>query len=266
MFLFLSSSTPQSNKMDAFKGVIKKLPKTNYDNIKYLIKFLNKIVENSEKTKMNNTNLGICFGVSLLSNSARLNMNVTPTNGSTSHISSLDNISTKSIDMATATNVFDFILNNHKELFPGEVNFVTNSIRSKPSFHQSTNSIYPTNTQKSSTNSINSVTSSSNFVINQTHIPNNNENSLTSNENQSPNTPLSTLINSAMNNSSLGHSSVNNIMNFNRHIKKNSMDSNRFLDNESTPISTNSSFSSSINSSNNQVGSSMTKQIANIFE
>lgn len=250
--------------MEAFKGVIKKLPKTNYDNIKYLIKFLNKIVENSEKTKMNNTNLGICFGVSLLSNSATLNMNVAPSNISSSQNgSAMDSISNKSIDMATATNVFDFILNNHKELLPGEINFVTNSIRSKPSFHQSTNSLYTTNTLKSSTtsiNSINSTTCSSNYGINQANNANNNEKA--SNENQSPNTPVSTIIGSVVNNSNFG---ANNIMNFNRHVKKNSMDSNKFLDNESTPISANSSFSSIMNNSNNHINST-TKHISNIFE
>ena len=252
--------------MDAFKAVIKKLPKINYDNIKYLIKFLNKIVENSEKTKMNNTNLGICFGVSLLSNSATLNMNVTSSNASNSQNGSpFDSISNKSIDMATATNVFDFILNNHKELLPGEINFVTNSIRSKPSFHQSTNSIYSSNTLKTSTTSINSVNStisSTNYGIHQTNNTNNNETSLASNENQSPNTPMSTIISSAINNSSLG---TNNIMNFNRHVKKNSMDSNKFLDNESTPISANSSFSSTMSNSNNHMNS-ITKHIANAFE
>lgn len=38
--------------------------------------------------------------------------------------------SLKSIDMSTATNVFDFILTNHVELLPGDINFL-NSPNSK---------------------------------------------------------------------------------------------------------------------------------------
>jgi DNA-binding ferritin-like protein len=255
-------NTPSSNKLDAFKNVILRLPKTNYDNIKYLIKFLNKIVENCEKTKMNNTNMGICFGVSLLSNSSTLNMNITSTSNSSASSYSLSqsDINTitaaaptvvKSIDMATATNVFDFLLNNHKDLFPGEINFSSNSIRSKPSFHQSNNSIHSANNKSFNNNNTN----------------HNNTETITSNEltQQSPNTPLN---NSATPAQSLSSSSSNNISNLNRHVKKNSMDSNKFIDNEfqTTPISSISGSISSINNINNNHTGSMTKQMANIFE
>ena len=246
--LYVLLSTPQPNKIEAFKDVIQKLPQTNYDNIKYLIKFLNKIVDNSDKTKMTNTNLGICFGVSLLSNSSAINMNIVSPYTITNHnSSSIENAPVKSIDMATATNVFDFILNNHKELFPGEISFSTNSIRSKPSFHQSTNSIYHGTMQKSSTNS--SALSS-----------NNNETNQISNEIASPNTPSNAIVNSVL-------SQGNNVMHLNRHVKKNSMDSNKFMDNESTPISSNSSFALINNSmnNNNQFGS-IGKHTTNIFE
>ncbi len=102
-------STPIANKMEAYKQVLDRIPKVNKENICYLIKFLAKIVENSDKTKMTTANMGICFGVSLLSSS--------------SPMGSSKNKTENSIDMATATNVFDFLLNNHKELFTEEIDF-----------------------------------------------------------------------------------------------------------------------------------------------
>lgn len=96
------------NKLEAYRRVLDKLPKVNYENIRYLIKFLAKVVENSEKTKMTTSNMGICFGVSLLSNNGPLNNNKSEL---------------KVIDMATATNVFDFLLTNHSDLFQEDIDF-----------------------------------------------------------------------------------------------------------------------------------------------
>ncbi len=119
-----------------------------------MIKFLAKIVENSDKTKMTTTNMGICFGVSLLSSSNSLNSSASINNlaaqsnglnqstgggggalNSNSPSSTLEKMQqnqqngsgnhNKTIDMNTATNVFDFLLTNHAELFPGEINFLT---------------------------------------------------------------------------------------------------------------------------------------------
>ena len=243
---------------------------------------------------MTNTNMSICFGVSLLSNSSTLNMNIQPSshsnlnasmnqlNGNNTSMSTPngpnnENSPPKSIDMATATNVFDFVLNNHRELFPGEISFTSNSIRSKPSFHQSNTSIYSTSTHKSS----NSAHSNS-------HMAGGGEMSAplaTSEIQSSPNTPLNAQMAS---NPAVSISSLNNnssILHVNRHIKKNSVD-NRFADsianstsvnitssNETTPVSStimssilnNSSSNASNTASNNQTGS-LTKQMASIFE
>lgn len=87
--------------------------------------------------------MGICFGVSLLGSSSSLKTSASIPNLSASVAASLaassqqqhhitgyeDRDSTSptnnSIDMNTATNVFDFLLTNHAELFPGEINFLT---------------------------------------------------------------------------------------------------------------------------------------------
>lgn len=103
-------------------------------------------MDNSEKTKMTTTNMGICFGVSLISSSSAANNhhlswppstssqllnntagNQSPTNSGPLSSTSTHNEGTNAmmmIDMATATNVFDFLLTNHAELLPGDINFL----------------------------------------------------------------------------------------------------------------------------------------------
>lgn len=102
--------------------------------------------------------MGICFGVSLISsnstsssstahlsspstvqmgNSSNVSQiiatNTSPSSGSSSsstpqHETSLSSTTCKKvIDMATATNVFDFLLCNHNELLPGDINFLSAS-------------------------------------------------------------------------------------------------------------------------------------------
>lgn len=91
---------------------------------------------------MTTTNMGICFGVSLISS------NMTSGGQTNGHLSSPSSVQMSSgvpssnlsspsgtpqhsasftgkvIDMATATNVFDFLLTNHIELFPGDISFL----------------------------------------------------------------------------------------------------------------------------------------------
>ena len=45
---------------------VNKLPKTNYNNVKYLIKFLSKLAEKSDINKMTPSNIAIVFGPNLL--------------------------------------------------------------------------------------------------------------------------------------------------------------------------------------------------------
>lgn len=181
-------NTQPSNKVEFYKAILSKLPKTNYENLRYLIKFLSIIVENSEKTKMTSTNMGICFGVSLLSNNNGSSQNINNTSqlGSGS-MSSIDhnheNSSSppKYIDMSIATTVFDFLLTNHSELFPGDINFNltnTSSLKSSGSiYHSSSNSSHSLNTKTVTSlnqqiQSLKNAESSSNLNINHNMINN----------------------------------------------------------------------------------------------
>ncbi|RNA39658.1 rho GTPase-activating 44-like isoform X3 [Brachionus plicatilis] len=230
-----SINTPMPNKLEAFKNTLQKLPKANYENLRYLIKFLAKIVENSEKTKMTTTNMGICFGVSLLSSSKSLN-----SSNSISNLSSQTSgqESSKSIDMTTATNVFDFLLTNHFELFPGEINFLTGAnLNNRQSFVQ--HSVKISNIQGGE---------QPNYEPRTNHHSNNV--SYNSEQNSSHSNRYSVMINDSFNSmhepqinspytkpahnsmaSPSPSSSSSNITNINRHIKNNSMDI-KFMDHD----------------------------------
>ena len=108
---------------------------------RFLIKFLAKIVDNSDKTKMTTNNMGICFGVSLLSsNGLMLNSNQQSGASGSSNPSDARNNPTggKQIDMATATNVFEFLLINHVELFPTSEDMASSATSSSSSSYAST--------------------------------------------------------------------------------------------------------------------------------
>lgn len=217
------------NKMEAFKNTLQRLPKANFENLRYLIKFLARIVENSDKTKMTTTNMGICFGVSLLSSSKSLNSSSSINNLSSQ---ATGNESSKSIDMTTATNVFDFLLTNHHELFPGELNFLTGAnLTSRKSYVQSS-----TKTSNTHSGEI------SNYELRSNH--NQNNTSYSSEQNLSHSNRYSVMINDSFNSAHEANtnspftkpmhnsiaspspsSSSSNITNINRHIKNNSMDS-----------------------------------------
>ncbi|CAF0707004.1 unnamed protein product [Brachionus calyciflorus] len=235
-----SINTPMPKKLDAFKYTLQKLPRANYENLRYLIKFLAKIVENSDKTKMTTTNMGICFGVSLLSSSKSMSSSSSINNLSSASQSGYET-SGRSIDMATATNVFDFLLTNHYELFPGEINFLTGAgLTARQSFHQTSNK--STNIQsgeqfnyREHKTSLNTSTTSFSEPTSSTHS---NRYSVMVNEsslNDSPNNFNFVKQQNLANNSfvSPSPSSSNKISHINRHIKNNSIDAN-FTDSDST--------------------------------
>jgi hypothetical protein len=137
---------------------------------------------------MTSTNMGICFGVSLISNtnnnnsisSQQGNASLSPENHSNSQIIQ------KSIDMSTATNVFDFLLTNHSELFPGDVNF-----------------------NMSNSNSLKSTGNVYNFSNNSAHLMTNTMNNNNNNNNNTNMKSVSSkvIIDSSLNNS---HNTVQN--------------------------------------------------------
>ena len=137
--------------------------------------------------------MGICFGVSLLSNNSAISngntnsnsvnsMALSPPSSTISNsianlnagahdnisISSLQSSTVKSIDMATATNVFDFLLNNHVDLFPTSGDYSSQ----KP----------PSNLNYSASNQNNN----NNTSINNSSINNSNNKSLTSPDSSTP--------------------------------------------------------------------------------
>lgn len=221
------------DKIEAFRNTLHQLPKPNYENLRYLIKFLAKIVENSEKTKMTPTNMGICFGVSLLSSNNSLNSSSSVSNLA-SQASGQE--SSKSIDMNTATNVFDFLLTNHHELFPGEINFLTGaSLTNRQSFVQTaaktsniqsgehSNYEFRANHSNASYNSEQNSSHSNRYsvMIND---------SFTSANEAYSNSPFTKPANNSISSPSPSSSS-SNITNINRHIKNSSVDI-KFMDND----------------------------------
>lgn len=237
------------NKIEAFRGVLQKLPKANYENLKYLIKFLAKIVENSERTKMTTQNMGICFGVSLTG----VNSNTIKSSGSINSLSSASvsqfsslssaqensNYSGRPIDMTTAANIFDFLLTNHYDLFPGEISFTSgSSLTTKQSFYQASNKISsiqsgdqtnPHLKSKDLNSSVNESYQGHNSNTNRYSVMvNDSVNSL--NDTPSQNSPFSKISsNNTSFNTSVQSPSNSSITHVNRHVKNNSMDI-KFID------------------------------------
>jgi hypothetical protein len=280
------NTTPHQNKLEAFRLVLNILPKANYDNLRYLIKFLARIVDNSEKTKMTASNMGICFGVSLLSNSNAISNNTNNTtnnnNNSNGESNSNDN---QNIDMATSTNIFDFILTNHHILFPENNNNVNSSTPSTSNSYSLTKSNFMSMKVKANTNNINNKLnnpSNSSFVSvkrgqspssETDHFVNNVDNQQeqlnVAKYKQVPNqrysvmihdtppldisndvpTPTSRLNVSYNLNNSLG-AGTNSILNTSRHIKNNSVDYRMFTQNYNN-VSINSNKETSNDSQSN---------------
>ena len=232
--------------------------------------------------------MSICFGVSLLSNNAALNgsnnaivlspPSSTVSNSITNAGSSINEGSMpsgKSIDMATATNVFDFILNNYKELFSAAsaaVSSNTSSVYSNGGQPAPATAVEPRPQQrlKNSTVSLNFINSrqpafeqtNPGFHLRDHHSdsPHSNRYSVMIIDNSSSE-PVNTFSKAAFHNNSQPQSqhsptslssstststlttSNSNITNMNRHIKKSSLDS-RFVDSITDLTASNTSLSS----------------------
>lgn len=217
--------------------------------------------------------MGICFGVSLLSsnnlminnnnnNSASsnsLNLSQSDTNNTTT-----TNSNSKTIDMATATNVFDFLLTNNDRLFPIEMQFLIPNLISKPSI----NRLYNNNNNAT----LSKGSSLSNFqqiepptIVQRktlTTTPNYNSQINEVNSSEVPRFIIETAANDLTNrnnNNNNNHSystpisqsssqNLTSITNINRHIKKSSFDSSNNRQIEDDKYSSNNS----INSMNNK--------------
>ncbi|XP_067671372.1 rho GTPase-activating protein 44-like isoform X5 [Haliotis asinina] len=64
---FMQAATlPHEQRLQALWTVVSKLPKPNYDNFRYLVKFLAKLAEKSDVNKMTPSNIAIVIGPNLL--------------------------------------------------------------------------------------------------------------------------------------------------------------------------------------------------------
>lgn len=216
--------------------------------------------------------MGICFGISLLSSNGPLNNKSNSLNGHNRNES-------RGIDMATATNVFDFLLTNHKELFSEDIDFggkktqttlsrvagssVSKDLQTHEQSNVSANSSFSNNNNNNSSNKF----SESSPVINK-QVPiaqDNQENSTSDFYNNSSNTnnyssPFNVKGGSNGNFSSLSPLVMNtgnspNVTNSKRNIKqaKNYFEP-RNLDNNNEMFASNSSINStsSLNNLNGQ--------------
>ncbi|XP_060581327.1 rho GTPase-activating protein 44-like isoform X5 [Ruditapes philippinarum] len=61
-----AAQKPQDQRLQALWCVVDRLPKPNYDNFRYLIKFLSKLTEKSEVNKMTPGNIAIVIGPNLI--------------------------------------------------------------------------------------------------------------------------------------------------------------------------------------------------------
>jgi hypothetical protein len=190
---------------------------------------------------MNSTNMGICFGVSLITNtnnngstntnSANQLGNISSSSISPSSISTDNTGINKYIDMSTATNVFDFLLTNHKELFPDEINFIisnTNSLKlvenNTPGFN--TFAGYKNVSFLKATESFSSNNTSSFVNNNQSETANflNNKNESVNEKASSVNQNFNYQGCKSNNEQANFQNTLTNFSNTNRHMKNNSAD------------------------------------------
>ncbi|XP_029445961.1 SH3 domain-binding protein 1 [Rhinatrema bivittatum] len=106
-------------RLECFREVCSKLPKENYNNLRYLIKFLAKLAEHQEENKMTPSNIAIVLGPNLL---------WTRRDGDASQ---LDMASVSSV---LVVGVVEALIQCSEELFPGDFDFnVSNTFVPPPS-------------------------------------------------------------------------------------------------------------------------------------
>ncbi|XP_029633381.1 SH3 domain-binding protein 1 isoform X3 [Octopus sinensis] len=98
-----SVQLPQDQRLAALTATVNKLPKENYDNFRYLVKFLAKLAKCSDTNKMTASNIAIVIGPNLLWSSDES----LPTVLSTGNFSV----------------IIETIINNADYIFPGDVQF-----------------------------------------------------------------------------------------------------------------------------------------------
>ncbi|XP_070610918.1 SH3 domain-binding protein 1 [Erythrolamprus reginae] len=105
-------------RLECLKDVCKLLPKDNYNNLRYLIRFLAKLAEQQEVNKMSPSNIAIVLGPNLL----------WPQENERSQVQ-LDLASVTSIQVV---GVVEPLIQNAEILFPGDIDFDVSSLFTPP--------------------------------------------------------------------------------------------------------------------------------------
>ncbi|XP_065318124.1 rho GTPase-activating protein 44-like [Gordionus sp. m RMFG-2023] len=101
----------RENKLAVFASLLKRLPKANLDNLRYLIQFMSLIVDHSDVNLMTSSNLAIVLGPNLLWKHMDLRMDLSNTN--------------------VQNSIAEFLIVNCNALFPEKIDF-KNYDNSKP--------------------------------------------------------------------------------------------------------------------------------------
>lgn len=142
-FISAAQTPVEEDRKVQLKKVLAKLPKENYVNLRYLIKFLCLVVEQSDKNKMNSHNVAIVMSPNLLwppktQNSEDYSTQITSSNAVNTIV---DDFITHYAFIFDSTDVEFFItiqkeklkVKNHKRTNSNDNNFSSGTIRSLPS-------------------------------------------------------------------------------------------------------------------------------------
>ncbi|XP_032817008.2 rho GTPase-activating protein 17 isoform X1 [Petromyzon marinus] len=112
-----SNSQDPDKRLQALKNVCNQLPKANYDNLRYLVKFFSKLSEHQDENKMTASNMAIVLGPNML--------------WSPNEASMTDMMTTVSLHTG---GIIEPIIQNANWFFPGELDFgvTANSGASSP--------------------------------------------------------------------------------------------------------------------------------------
>ncbi|XP_046583171.1 rho GTPase-activating protein 44-like isoform X3 [Haliotis rubra] len=111
---FMQAATlPHEQRLQALWTVVSKLPKPNYDNFRYLVKFLAKLAERSDVNKMTPSNIAIVIGPNLLWSQGESAPNMLTT--------------------GTLSSIIEAFVMHSDYFFPGDLDFHLTSRGSQPS-------------------------------------------------------------------------------------------------------------------------------------
>ncbi|XP_067671369.1 rho GTPase-activating protein 44-like isoform X2 [Haliotis asinina] len=111
---FMQAATlPHEQRLQALWTVVSKLPKPNYDNFRYLVKFLAKLAEKSDVNKMTPSNIAIVIGPNLLWSQGESAPNMLTT--------------------GTLSSIIEAFVMHCDYFFPGDLDFHLTSRGSQPS-------------------------------------------------------------------------------------------------------------------------------------